>query len=80
MFSSRPYAEPVATPPRPQPYTSEHSKGQSKATSPNTYEVPHQAQTTPKRPVEREVQVSLYSSKNAFLFLVSIVYISSHVT
>jgi len=47
----------IATPPRPEPYVPDYSKGQSKATSPNTYQVPGQAQTTPKRPAEREVQV-----------------------
>jgi hypothetical protein len=47
----------MVTPPRPQPYIPEPSKGPSKAMSPNTYQVPQNNQTTPKRPAEREVQV-----------------------
>ncbi|KAK3753817.1 hypothetical protein QZH41_018468 [Actinostola sp. cb2023] len=63
---SRPsYASAVATPPRPQPYTPDQTKGPSKAASPNTYQVANQHQTTPKRPAEREVQDAL----SAFGFL-----------
>ncbi|XP_031561876.1 serine/threonine-protein kinase N2-like isoform X2 [Actinia tenebrosa] len=63
--SSQPFASNVTTPPRPQPYNPEASKGPSKAMSPNTYQVPHNNKTTPKRPAEREVQDAL----SAFGFL-----------